>query len=680
MKHENIKVILVREQVEDSFKKVESFLVSNDYEIKEASKQTNNEYYVEGHNKENRFWKLFKSNRPQILKLTFKTSPEKKDYTEIQTVYGYFRNYISKTYFWMVFAFVAFAYLFATLINIPESFTLSRDPGIILVATLVAIPVMIFLGHLFISLLLSFHNYHEFFSSIFRSANNNYIEKYNSENPRQKMVFFIIVILITLLVFPYFAELLTAPALSGIIVFILALCSLLFFTAYKLANSNSGVFKKTTFMLHIFYGTSSFMIYLNMFSLTGLVYKNFQLEGFGLRESIEGILARGIAISNIEYVIYSLYMAFPFLMIMVYIIVSSIVHKGDLRRMPVEFENFKRNQIIWDTADALAYRNLSKDNFIFAVIVFLFWLLFTIGIVIGMVFCFGILEYVLLGNNRLFHFGLISFTLKELKVLFDFIALRFSFFSSDLFFKLIFFIYLLPVLFVIVMQISINLRRFAVTRSILRDCGSYSKIDNILKKIAMRSNIEVPGHCITEEPGISVKSLYVGIPYKKNFILINKGALDKLNEEELTGILAHEIYHVKKHTFIFRGLNLLSDWTLMGKGFLVNVLNPIKMEFEADDFAVCWLKEQGIERGNYIRALKKTEIFKARTMSPWNVQSMGIIGNHKNTEEFCKKMRVYANTQKEILMKIYFSDEILSYVYPTTEERIERLKNRRAGI
>ncbi len=271
----------------------------------------------------------------------------------------------------------------------------------------------------------------------------------------------------------------------------------------------------------------------------------------------------------------------------------------------------------------------------------------------------------------MFNFGFLNFITTELQALYVFIFHKTPLHNNFYLFRIFFLVYLLPALFLVFMQLRANMKRFIGSRTILKGYKSDFRIQEMIDKIAIASNVEIPRHCITDEPGISVKTLYVGIPYKKNYILISKTAQGKLSREELEGILAHEVFHVKKHTFIFRVLNLLSDWTLMGKGFLANVLNPVKMEFDADDFAVYWLKEQGVEIENYIRALKRTEILKAMTIFAGPVQSLGIMesGSHskrRGKEGFVQKAR--------ILLDLYFGEKMLSYVYPTTEERIERIK------
>ena len=167
----------------------------------------------------------------------------------------------------------------------------------------------------------------------------------------------------------------------------------------------------------------------------------------------------------------------------------------------------------------------------------------------------------------------------------------------------------------------------------------------------------------------------VGFPGFKTYIVISERCLE-LKDEELEGILAHELFHIKHHAVIWYLLNLLSDISLFGNGFLVVLINSYQNELDSDRFVVKWLEENKIMASNYIDALRIMTL----SSSLYEVKDIGI-----RIREFNDKagLRTDINGKPlinkvigkiKILNEFYFGDLVISYIHPSVDERIERIK------
>jgi Zn-dependent protease with chaperone function len=192
---------------------------------------------------------------------------------------------------------------------------------------------------------------------------------------------------------------------------------------------------------------------------------------------------------------------------------------------------------------------------------------------------------------------------------------------------------------------------------VIADCFDAAKPDIVL----------VP----SKLPIIATK--YIGAPYFRSYILLSQGCLN-MKEAELAALLAHEIYHVKRHTFKWYLLNLLSDYTLFGTGFLAITTNSYAYELEADYHAAIWAKRMG-SVSDFINALQKLALVASTTRRKVNGLGLKTINNvATEIEEYQKKsFLVKLGKNINLLFQIYFGDKILSYIHPPLELRIERI-------
>jgi Zn-dependent protease with chaperone function len=245
-------------------------------------------------------------------------------------------------------------------------------------------------------------------------------------------------------------------------------------------------------------------------------------------------------------------------------------------------------------------------------------------------------------------------------------------------YKIVLFLFSLTVLFIPFFIVKKNFRNFLVMRKQIRiGHPGIFEIQSI-KSISENLKTKVPLVVFSDAKKLDAQSSYIGFPYFNNLLIIPKSTLETLTEEQLEGLIAHEMWHIKKHTLKFRLLILLSEWTLMGKCFLVSVLNPVKMEFEADDFAVSWLEKKGISKEAYTEVLKKIEIYNAGVSMKRQLQtSLGILNT--STQDMGKDKKDDFITKAKHFFDLYLGEEIISYIYPSTEERIARIMGREYG-
>jgi len=95
----------------------------------------------------------------------------------------------------------------------------------------------------------------------------------------------------------------------------------------------------------------------------------------------------------------------------------------------------------------------------------------------------------------------------------------------------------------------------------------------------------------------------IGSVFSGRTVVVTSGLL-KLPGEQVGAILAHEIAHVEEHLGMIRMQAFLSRLALMGQGYLVNVFNGYRLEFEADDWAVKYLEKSGLGRTVLANALR----------------------------------------------------------------------------
>ena len=197
-------------------------------------------------------------------------------------------------------------------------------------------------------------------------------------------------------------------------------------------------------------------------------------------------------------------------------------------------------------------------------------------------------------------------------------------------------------------------------------------------------DIHVPIIWVSDSDDVPEGGSFLGFPVYRNILIIKRQTVDQLMKrgDALEAFLAHEIYHLKQHTIIWKILNLLSDFTLLGNGFLAILRSSYELEFSADIFAADWLKKQGKDPAGIVSALDaSSEINEESHISQLigNLNFAKGIENQEYRKNIIKISEESSRIQKfiinlKLLYQLYFSEYIISYIHPDINYRVERIE------
>lgn len=191
--------------------------------------------------------------------------------------------------------------------------------------------------------------------------------------------------------------------------------------------------------------------------------------------------------------------------------------------------------------------------------------------------------------------------------------------------------------------------------------GVPERIAGMLTDICDFAGISNPIFVIDKSDSIAANAKFI---FPHGFVLrITKKAAEELSPDELEALLAHEIFHIKKHGLPFAILNFLSEWTVFGGGFLNLSQNSKEMEFGADRFAVEWLGSKGRGKDILVGLLDRVSI----------VNSIGGLAYSQGAMNFIHPDEPGGQSMHKFIDQLFFGDIILSYLHPTINERIERI-------
>jgi len=165
----------------------------------------------------------------------------------------------------------------------------------------------------------------------------------------------------------------------------------------------------------------------------------------------------------------------------------------------------------------------------------------------------------------------------------------------------------------------------------------------------------------------------------KPMLVISKGLLENLNDNQIDAILAHEMWHKKKHAFTLSIWNALFTVTMFGSNNSSVLTNSLELEYEADEQAVNFLKSQGKSESTLTDALVKIDASNESllllssldpSMAFHPVAKKENAGNNNPLNNFKKGLIIFSD--------IYFGRKNYGYIHPTLNQRIRRLKEKYA--
>lgn len=300
------------------------------------------------------------------------------------------------------------------------------------------------------------------------------------------------------------------------------------------------------------------------------------------------------------------------------------------------------------------------------------WLLLNIGCFISFVASVNLLEYCILGKNYIFSEtaahnlinGIAAAMFPAMK------ALRIGSLNLALI-RLFFIVYLSPILIIVIYIISSNIKQFVGYIKTLMSRRHYQQkqfrdIKNIVKNIAKDRKIRKPYLRVIDSENINAYCILPLIPLTRNIITVTTASCEKLSQETMEALIAHEMGHLHaKHSSIFSLLNFFSRWTFLGEGFASMLAKNSKiMETEADKFAVLWLeKNSATGRKALLELLRTQEKQRIKaSMSPQNKDSFHGLPAFKmnwKVEQLINESKSY--TKKKFFRKRLFDCQLLAF-------------------
>lgn len=306
---------------------------------------------------------------------------------------------------------------------------------------------------------------------------------------------------------------------------------------------------------------------------------------------------------------------------------------------------------------------------VFSILIFLMWVLCSVATIAGFYFSLAGIEYGLTGMNVFFSSGIMEMVKHNLRILYSFCsALSGKNIHTELILRIELFLYAIPLVSVFIISI---VRWAAELARINRWRGSRlcSDVKYIVRELAGYFKTRQPVIAVSDETVISGNVKYV---FPLGVVLqISRSAVEMLKKDELRAMIAHEMAHIQRHSLIYSALDFLSEWSFFGKGFLSVVTNSRRFEFEADRIACEYLEKSGQGKSLLISALRKTMV--ANAMFNYLAYSNSMMAFAKEgIDEISGEVSFYKRLK--LCYALYFGDLMLSYVHPSTEERIKKIE------
>ena len=342
-----------------------------------------------------------------------------------------------------------------------------------------------------------------------------------------------------------------------------------------------------------------------------------------------------------------------------------------------------RNDFLSRRSSILLHRNaFDFEGFApeFVVSISAIWVILSAVIYIIIYTILSVCEFSIFNGNALFPMNTAERFCKGAMAIGVFLFTPFMSLPLAYFFtRLILIVYCAPIIWVLYKvvkkRLGSYLRCLKERRTfILRDMNDSSGLRKVIMEIAQDLGVATPDIVLVPSKLLMVSTRYIGFPHFRSYIFVSEGCL-RLNREEIAGLLAHEIFHIKRHSFRWYILSLLSDYTFFGNGFLAMITNSYQHELDADHYAAEWVKNRGSVE-DFINGLLIMDLSGVGSVS--DETGLKLSRRHQKTEENDgdKKEHLLKRMKRNVhaLFELYFGEEILSYIHPPLEERIERIR------
>ncbi len=208
--------------------------------------------------------------------------------------------------------------------------------------------------------------------------------------------------------------------------------------------------------------------------------------------------------------------------------------------------------------------------------------------------------------------------------------------------------------------------------------NQYRQYHNLVEGLTVASGLPKPELYIQDKPEIN--AFATGRKPKNGKISVTTGALEKLDKDELEGVLAHELAHIQNRDVMFMTLAV----ALIGVISILSELLLHSMWFGADDDAPPWLAAAGLllaifapisARAVQLAMSRKREYLADATGAEMTRYPEGLAGALEKIHNQSTSM-----DSNKAVSHLYFSNPFknkasLFSTHPPLEKRIERLRN-----
>lgn len=208
--------------------------------------------------------------------------------------------------------------------------------------------------------------------------------------------------------------------------------------------------------------------------------------------------------------------------------------------------------------------------------------------------------------------------------------------------------------------------------------SKYKKYHNLVEGLTVASGLPKPDLYIQDKPEIN--AFATGRKPEDGKICVTTGALEKLEKDELEGVLAHELAHIQNRDVMFMTLAV----ALIGVISIISELLLHSMWFGADDDAPPWLAAAGLllavlapvsARAVQLAMSRKREYLADATGAEMTRYPEGLASALEKIQSQSTSM-----DSNKAVSHLYFSNPFknkasMFSTHPPLEKRVERLRN-----
>ncbi|MGD0917113.1 MAG: M48 family metalloprotease [Thermodesulfobacteriota bacterium] len=666
-------------------KLVKEFIGSNQLRIIEEDEINANITHIRVFNRTDSYFKLWWKGTPQVIDWTILELEDQR--TRIETRFGAHAKY--RLWFWSIC--VALATLFSIryeiytrllTVNTSEQLLRTMSQGVsnnfIIILLLVAMLVLLVRYGTTSTDLFS----RQLWKSLHAGTPDSEMivqNNYSSPQPIEILIFVLAGLVAFLAKYGHMKMSISRFTISAAVLFLTILTFLLL--AY-FALRNSDFSNRLIFILISLGLTISLMLFYSLpyISPLGRSYNRYvEFAEIQPKDNSEGNLKSNVNVNNVKNAIrgFLFFLSTGTWMM----ILPAAVGLGLTARAATEVKRWKEDFFYRRKWTSLQRGIVGLKGFKkrFSHIVFFFWIVTSATLYVMIYTVLSISEFCILNKSFLFHMNISERYFNETKAVVGVVLTPLTSRPvADFLARVILFAYCVPLLWLLYRVLNKRIKGYFRNlkerkQFILHEMDDHLNLYKIAREIAEDCGVATPDIVVTPSKIPIMRAEYIGFPHFHSYVLLSEGCLNR-KKEELIGLLAHEIYHIKRHNFKWYALNLLSDYTVFGSGFLAATINSHQLELDADRYATEWVKERGAV-SDYINGLQIMYVGGSVNRDGTGLSLTG--SHHGNADEGEKKQESVLRRLKGnmgTVFELYFGETILSYIHPSLEERIEKIR------